>query len=58
MKELLCIFEEHDVVKCEVINGFAFAVSSDVVWECIGPFKSIGYFVADPIGKKGFRVMV
>lgn len=27
MRELLCVFEEYDVVKFEVINGFPFAVN-------------------------------
>ena len=28
--KLLCIFKEHDVVKCQVVNRFTFAVSGDV----------------------------
>ena len=28
--KLLCIFKEHDVVQCQVVNRFTFAVSCDV----------------------------
>ena len=54
----MCIFEKHDVVKCEVINEFFFVVSGYVVWECIRPLKAIEYFVADSTSEKGFPVMI
>ena len=58
IEKLFCIFEEHDVIKCEVINEFAFAVRGDVGWEGVGALKVSGNFVARPTGEEGFPVMI
>lgn len=56
--KLLCIFKEHDVVKCQVVNRFTFAVRGDVRWKSVCSFQTVGHFVTDPTGQEGLPVMV
>ena len=55
---MLCISEEYHVVKCEVINGFAYAVRGEVGREGVCSLKTIGNSVANPTCEEGFPVMV
>ena len=58
MMKLLGILKEYDVVERKVINRIIFAICGNVGRECICPLESIGHFVADPAGEKGFPVMI
>ena len=50
IRELLCIIEEHDVIKCEIVIGFPFSIGGNIGRECICPFETVRHFVADPAG--------
>ena len=39
MGELLGVLQEHDVIKSQIIDGFAFSVGCDVRRECVCQFK-------------------
>ena len=48
--ELLLILQEHNMVQCQIVDGFPFAVGSNVGWKCIGVFKSYGHLITDSAG--------
>ena len=58
IEKLLCVFKEHDVVKCQVVNRFIFSVGCDVGRKSVCSFQTIEHFVTDPSDKKYLPVMV
>ena len=48
MRKLLCILEEHDGIKREVVNRFPFKICGNVGRECICLLETVRHDVADP----------
>ena len=57
-RELLCILLKHDVVECNIIDGFAFAVCIDIRWESVHFSQVIGHLITNPSYKEYLSVMV
>ena len=54
----MCVFKKHDVVECEVVDGFPFVIGIDIEREIILFFQTIEHLVADPACEESFLIMV